>query len=167
MKTVKKSFFRFFDKIIVLLLGCSGVLTGCEFYRDEYGMPSADFELKGTVTSSVTSEPLKNIRVIRSVGYEKQSGDTIYTDGNGKYAYTFSGFPGLKFPLKFEDIDGEANGGQFLTKEIEVTFTQADLEKKGDGHWYSGKFVKTQDAALERVTYAIPEYGIPTTSFQP
>ena len=169
MKTVKKSFFRFFDKIIVLFLSSLGVLTGCGSHLDEYGMPHASFELKGTVTDNVT-QPIQNIRVVRPFGYEDIyggiPGDTIYTDKDGKYAFAFEGFPSQKYQLKFEDIDGEENGGLFQTKEIEGEFTQTDLVEKGKG-WYDGKYAKTQDAELERIEMPVPEYGVLATSFQP
>jgi hypothetical protein len=43
MKILGKYFFRFFDKVVVLLLSFVGILTGCEKYLDEYGMPHADY----------------------------------------------------------------------------------------------------------------------------
>ena len=168
MKTVKKSFFRLFDKIIVLLLSTVGVFSACNTMPEygmlvEYGMPHADFELKGTVTDE-TSQPIQNIRVVHQFGYENSYSDTIYTDENGKYAFNGSAW---KYQLKFEDIDGEENGGLFQTKEIEGGFTQADLVEKGDGRWYDGKFVKTEDVKLEKIdVVVVPMYG-PPTSFLP
>ena len=175
MKKMKKSFFRLFDKMIVTLLGCSGVLIGCDWINPqfEYGSPHADFELKGTVTDVATAQPIKNIRVVRPHFLDFESeyipGDTIYTDEKGQYAFTFGGdLRGGNYQLKFEDIDGEDNGGLFQTKEIEGQFTQADLVEKGDGRWYDGKFAKTEDVALDPEEYQVePMYGPPTTSFQP
>ena len=180
MEIVKKSFFRFLDKVIVLLLGAFGMFAACNNPDDtpvEYGMPYADFELKGTVTSSVTSEPIQNIRVVyphfSESEYEnlpleyKFSGDTTYTDQNGKYTLAFGGSTWAQHRLKFEDIDGEENGGQFLRKEIQVGFTSADRVKAGQG-WYEGKFAKTQDVELQQeIHYPVPEYGPPSTTFQP
>ena len=173
MKTIKKSFFRSFDKIIVLLMSGFGLFSACGLIATDYGMPMplygmplADFELKGTVTNSATSEPIKNIRVIRPSHYDDNYGDTVYTDGNGKYTYVFSDYPELSYRLKFEDIDGEDNGGLFKPQEIEGEFTQADMVKKGDKRWYNGKYVKTQNVALEQA-YPAPEYGVRQTSFQP
>ena len=176
MKTMKKSFFRLFDKMIVLLLGGFGMFGACNVFTSgdmpeetpvEYGMPHAAFVLQGTVTGKVTAQPIQNIRVVRPFGYENQYGDTTYTDENGKYAYLFGDFPEIKYQLKFEDMDGEDNGGRFQTKEVEVQFTQADQVEKGQG-WFYGKFVKTEDVALDpEEFYANPEYGILHTSFQP
>ena len=164
---MKKSFFRLFDKIVVLLLGCAGILTSCDQYVDEYGMPHADFELKGAVTSKATAQPIQNIRVVRpyfpglELGYTP--GDTVYTDKDGKYAFAFGGWL-EKYQLKFEDIDGEENGGLFQPIEIEGKFTQADQVEKVKG-WYEGKFVKTENVTLEPVN--TPEYGVLPTSYRP
>ena len=177
MKTIKKSFFRSFDKIIVLLLSGFGMFSACDLFEPqlEYGMPHADFVLQGTVTDEATSQPIKNIRVVRPLFPDLKPecectpipGDTIYTDEKGQYAFTFGDFPGSKYLLKFEDMDGEDNGGLFQTKEVEGKFTQADQVKKGDNHWYDGKFVKTQDVKLEQAAYPTPMYGVRQTSFQP
>ena len=168
MKTVKKSFFRLFDKVILLLLGGFGMFNACDTMLLEYGMPHADYELKGIVTNDATSQPIRNIRVVRphfpNVELEYMPGDTIYTDETGKYAFAFGGLI-EKYQLKFEDIDGPDNGGLFQTKEIEGEFTQADRVEKGNG-WYSGFFVKTEDVVLEQVVN-VPEYGILPTRFQP
>jgi len=165
MKIMKKSFFRFFDKVILLLLGGSGMFSAC---MTDYGMPYAEYEVKGTVTNSVTSQPIQNVRIVgphfSSVESGYVRGDTVYTDENGKYAFALGG--SSTYQLKFEDIDGEENGGLFQTKKIEGTFTQADQVEKGKG-WYKGRFVKTEDVALEREPQAAPMYGPPTTSFQP
>ena len=56
---MKKSFIKFFDKIILLLLGFSGIFYAC--YK--YGMPADEFEIKGTVTDYST-KPIKNIRIV-------------------------------------------------------------------------------------------------------
>jgi putative lipoprotein (rSAM/lipoprotein system) len=176
MKTIKKSFFRGFDKIIVLLLGSFGMFSACNDEMPlEYGMPHADFEIKGTVTNNTTSQPIQNIRVVRPHFPDVESecectprpGDTIYTDKNGQYAFAFRDSPGPNYRLKFEDVDGEDNGGLFETKEIEGKFIQNDQVKKGDGRWYNGKFVKIEDAALNRVLLPAPEYGVLATCFRP
>ena len=172
---MKKALVKFFDKIIVLLLGFSGFFNGCAISDPtdeygspyaEYGMPHADFVIKGVITDKETSNPIQNIQVIRQIYPEY--GDTIYTNAEGEYAFEFGNFPPWPenaFHLKIEDIDGEENGGLFNTQEIDVMFTQADQVEKGKG-WYEGKFVKTQDIELDRIVIA-PEYGAPFVTFKP
>jgi len=169
---MKKTIIKFFDKIIVMLLGFSGIFSGCGIGIQpvEYGMPYAEFELKGVVTDKETSDPIQNIRVIRK--YPQYGailrGDTLYTDAEGNYVF----YEGIylennTFQLKIEDIDGEENGGHFESQEIDVKFTQVDQVKKGDGHWYGGKFAKKQNVKLERKNVPHPEYGMMPTTFKP
>ena len=134
---MKKTIIKLFDKIIVLLLAILGVFNSCR-QPEEYGTPHADYELKGIVTDKETSKPLKNIQI---VSYS----DTLYTDAEGKYSF-YNMMP--EFHLKVEDIDGEENGGEFETQEMDIKLTKADQVEKGKG-WYEGKYVKTQNIELE------------------
>jgi putative lipoprotein (rSAM/lipoprotein system) len=154
---------KFFDKILVILLGFFGIFNSCT-QPDEYGTPYADFEIKGVVTSKETGQPIQNIRVIRN----PFGSDTLYTDVDGKYYFQCGGssiYGGQTFHLKVEDIDGEANGGDFVPQEIEVVITEDDRIKKGDGKWYEGKFGKTVGIELER--FYTPEYGVAPAAFKP
>jgi len=167
---MKRVFIKIFDKIIVLLLGFSGVFSACDDPVCEYGMPHADYVIKGTVTDKETSNPIQNIRVIRQHPEYLEYGDTLYTDSEGKYAFEFGNFPPWSestFHLKIEDIDGKENGGYFGSKEIDVAITEADRVKKGDGRWYSGKFAKTQNIELNRIDTECPMYGVLQADFKP
>ena len=142
---MKKPIIKFFDKVILLILGLSPILYSCE----KYGMPSATYELKGKVTSKNTSYPIKHIQITTQMKYERP--DTLYTNSRGEYYYKVIGFP-LDQPLylKFEDIDGEENGGEFISQEVDIIFDDADLIKKGKDKWDNGTFAKTQNIQLER-----------------
>jgi putative lipoprotein (rSAM/lipoprotein system) len=161
---------EFFDKVIILLLSAVGFLTGCDEIGGgnvaEYGVPNADYELKGTVTDEITSQSIQNIRVIRPVQSLEYS-DTTYTDKDGKYHFVFNDFPNDTYQLKFEDIDGGENGGEFITAEVEGVFTKNDQVQKGNGHWYDGKFVKTHDITLNRQETIGPMYGVLPAPFKP
>jgi len=147
---MKKLSIKFFDKIIVWLLGLGGIFIGDSCV--EYGTRIncfRDFEIKGVVTDKVNDRPIQNIRVIRQIDTSSSNyGDTLYTNSEGKYSFKFewSTCPDLEtatFPLKIEDIDGEENGGYFNTKEIDVTFTRADWKKKEE------KYEITQNIELD------------------
>ena len=148
---MKKLFLKPFDKIILSLLAIFG-FTQCEM-PVEYGTPSADFIIKGTITDSISSTPVANIRVIRgdstSLAYPRF--DTIYTDVNGKYQTTVRSFPveSPTFHLKVDDMDGAQNGGDFQRKTVEVVFTSSDWIEKKSG-WYAGKAQKTVDIKLKK-----------------
>jgi len=146
-----KPIIKFFDRIIVILLGFLGACSSFN-QPDEYGMPYAEFEIKGLVTNKENADPIQNIRIIRN------SYDTLYTNQEGKYVFNFfydmAPYPENVYHLKIEDIDGEENGGDYKTQEIDVKITQDDRVQKGSG-WYEGKFAKTQNIELEYK--AVPE----------
>ena len=133
---MKKISIKFFDKIIVWLLGLGGIFIGDSCV--EYGTRIncfRDFEIKGVVTDKVNAQPIQNILVIRQIYPDSPNyGDTLYTNSEGKYSFKFqwpSDCKGLgTFPLKIEDIDGEENDGYFESKALEITFSQSDWKKK-------------------------------------
>jgi len=155
---MKKPIIKLFDKVILLLLGSSAVLYSC--YK--YGMPVDEFELNGVITDK-TYEPVQNIRVIR------ETYDTLYTNAEGKYSFKFWN-EGRFTHLKVEDIDGEENGGEFTTQEINVRFTDADLVKKGKKDKTADKYVKNRNIILWKIDEEPPgivEYGPPFAPFKP
>jgi len=140
---MSKLVIKFWDRIVVVLLGVVG-LSSIVYSCMKYGDPAAEYcEINGVVTDKETSNPIQNIQVVRWRDYS----DTTYTDADGKYAFGRR----WKFDshIKFEDIDGEANGGEFETQEIDVKFTEADLVKKGKGNKTADRYVKTQNIELE------------------
>ena len=134
-----KQVIKFWDKIIVVLLGVVGVVSsGCG--KLEYGVIAADYEIKGTVTNKAKKQ-IQNIQVVKL--YNEYGGDTLYTDSKGKFHFKFHGHSHRPLKFKIEDIDGEANGGEFETQEIEVKFTQDDKMEED-------KFAKTINIELEK-----------------
>jgi putative lipoprotein (rSAM/lipoprotein system) len=158
---MKKPVIKLFDKILVILLGFLGIFNSCT-QPDEYGTPHADYEINGIVTNQEDGQPIQNIRVISHY-------DTLYTNSEGGYVFQFHGFSPpddqRTFHLKVEDIDGEANGGDFAPQEMDVIITKDDRVKKGDGKWYEGKFAKTVNIELNALD--APEYGVPQEIFKP
>jgi len=134
---MKKRVIKIFDKIILLLLGFSGVLYSCY----EYGAIADEYEVNGTVTDK-TGKPIQNIRVISPNPFDS---DISYTNSEGKFHTKNYGHP----YLTIEDIDGEENGGDFETQKINVEFTDADLVKKGRGEKTPDIYKKTINIELE------------------
>ncbi|GHT24206.1 hypothetical protein AGMMS4957_16850 [Bacteroidia bacterium] len=175
---MKKGCIKLFDKLIVVLLGATGLFAGCKIddpldeYGSpvaEYGVPVAMYEINGRVTDAATSEPIRDIRVVRPWYWNEPSpefGDTTYTDEAGKYHFEFGDFPNPNkdYQLRFADIDGEENG-TYGFKTVEGEFTKDDQVEQSTG-WYGGKFVKTQDVTLDEPLVA-PMYGVPSAPFQP
>jgi len=152
---MKKSIIKFFDKIILLLLGSTAVLySSCD-----YGMPVENFEINGVISDSAHT-PIQNIRVVNN------KRDTLYTNSKGEYSFEFWG-PDYAH-LKIEDIDGEENGGEFRSVEFNVKFTDADLVKKGKRNKTGDKFRKTKNITLYRTDEIPPiEYGPMAAPFKP
>jgi putative lipoprotein (rSAM/lipoprotein system) len=144
---MKKQSIKFFDKIIVTLLGFLGLFNSCDYNKDEYGSPSADYELKGIIIDKETSKPIENIQVVLQKYSDYR--DTVFTDIQGKYELQSGLLENKTCYLKIEDIDGEDNGGDFASQEMEIKFTKDDQVKKGSG-WYEGKYVKTQNIELKK-----------------
>ena len=159
---MKKYILRPFDKIIIALLTIIGSLTGCDFIHTpvEYGVPYADYVIKGTVTDSITSTPVQHVRVTITQNHPFTRNDSALihidtlafkeTDSAGNYDIQFQSFPleELTFKVKADDIDGTANGGDFTSQQKDVLFKQSDLS--GGKGWYNGKAVKTIDIKLKK-----------------
>ena len=154
---MKKSIINFFDKIIVLLLGIAGVATACQYECESYanvppshirfpegtalyGMPSSVFTvIKGEVKDQANN-PIPNIRVIAD------QSDTLYTDAQGKYIYKFDTYcPDF---LTFEDIDGDAHGGEFASQVRDIIVTDKDKVNQKKCSELGNMFVKTENVKL-------------------
>jgi putative lipoprotein (rSAM/lipoprotein system) len=159
---MKKLILKRYDRIIIVILGLIGFLTGCNLIHPplvEYGVPHAEYEMKGTVTDSITSSPVQNIRVI--ISQTQNNGnlasptiDTLSikeTDSSGKYDILITHFPSdsIIFHVRVDDMDGTANGGDFNSQTKDVLFRQTDLTGT-TGDWYDGHALKTVDFKLKK-----------------
>jgi len=129
-----------YNFLITGLLAMLGFATACDS-KDEYGVPSAKFIVKGKVKSAKTDKPIENIRV-------SMQGDTAFTNVDGFYQVIDEfGFPGDQiYNVEFEDIDGELNG-EFNDSNSTVEFVDPKF-KGGTGDWYSGETSKEFDIKL-------------------
>jgi putative lipoprotein (rSAM/lipoprotein system) len=143
-----------------MLLGFSPIFYGCP----KYGMVADQFEIRGTVTNT-QQQPIKNIRIVRERNYGR--GDTVYTNAEGRYIINPFNLSRIEC-LKVEDIDGEENGGEFLSQELMVQFTDKDIVEKARGNKRGNKFVKIQNIRLYRVDEEIPiAYGPLAAPYKP
>jgi len=123
---------RFLNYLLVLLgyataTSCESITVLCE-----YGTPTMDFEVSGKVVNQ-KSEPIAGIKVSCHV-FTEPGTVTAVTSKDG--SFSISGTSGSP-TLKFEDIDGTENGGEFSDKTEKIKVEQV---KEGDGHWYRGKY---------------------------
>lgn len=124
------------------LLGFTACSDGPDDIPLEYGVPTANFQVKGSVTST-DGVPLKGIQVIFS------DADTVYTDAAGKFGTKeISSFPDYNLKVSFNDVDGEENGGTFKSTSIALKEMEAKELEKGDG-WYEGKIEFSTKGAVK------------------
>ena len=151
MKLKLLSFYSQLLSFCLVLLGFNACGNQPDEYgvmHAEYGVPSAKYNVQGKVVSSEAEKaPVKGIRVVVISDVEESEnpylrGDTTYTDSEGKFEVKWHGFPSddSKFKVKFQDIDGEANG-LFEDKSQIVEFRDP-VYKNGDGRWYEGEALK-------------------------
>lgn len=146
-----KKLISIISRLLLSLMGLS--FASC---REEYGCPHADFRAMGMVTDD-EGQPISGIRVVMSADYPnpnvKGPSDTLWTGPEGTYMYAPKDFYASDYPFlesvkfKFEDVDGEANGGEFSKVEIEVPVFQVE---PGDGNWYQGSYQSGVDVTMFR-----------------
>jgi putative lipoprotein (rSAM/lipoprotein system) len=134
MKKIYRPFIKGTNWALAGLLSLLGFT--CEDAPAEYGVPHADYSVKGTVTDAAgTAIPGIEIRIKAHGEYEVN--EPAYTNEQGGFDVTYGAFPKEKFVLTATDVDGEANGS-FKADSVEVVFSKNDFYKKGDDRWYEG-----------------------------
>jgi len=153
---------------ILTLLG----FTGCEKNGvDEYGVPYADYTIKGEVVNKATGKPVEGIQV----GYYFGCWGCMYgviltpyvpkarvlTNAKGEFKLTDRFSLGevqveegrITLPVSVEDIDGEKNG-LFFSKFLQVDMSKAEPSGKPK-KWYDGEYtvnVKIELTEIEQET---------------
>ena len=145
---------------ILSMLGFTGCLKEPTV---EYGMPHADYTVKGKVVNKATGKPVLGIRVTYNSGNTPEYGipstpyapkSSVITDANGTFkltekSYNLYPYTQEKIPVFVEDIDGEENG-LFHPEIIEVDFRNAEQTGKRD-HWYEGEYTVTLNVELTEI----------------
>jgi putative lipoprotein (rSAM/lipoprotein system) len=159
---MKVRFHRWYNALLTSLLsmlgyGCS-LENGMDMYGTpvicEYGAPHADYIFKGVVTDEAGT-PIEGIKTSIKQVYETGTNvyvngiDSVKTDAEGHYEMQYDGMKNPNTKLIVEDIDGEANGGEFQNDTLDVDFNKAVQTKKGNG-WYEGAFEIFKDIKLKK-----------------
>ena len=146
---MKVRFNRWYHAVMAALLAMLGY-ESCESEGlCEYGTPISDYIVKGVVTD----EAGKTILGIKTkFVHDLYDGEkTAMTDGSGNYVIQAKSYPDLyKCQLIVEDIDGEANGGEFLSDTLDLSTKKPVQVKKGDGGWNEGTYELSQDIQLKK-----------------
>ena len=160
---MKIRFYRWYNAVLTALLSMLGYGCALEEPMDEYGTPviceygapTADYIVKGTVTDEA-GKPIQGIKTSLKQSWQTETGpyvfgiDSIQTSESGNFQLKSNEIPAGQTKLIFEDIDGEANGGEFLSDTLDVDYEKAVKTKDGDGRWYSGVYEITQNVKLKK-----------------
>lgn len=149
---MKARFLTLWGKIVAAIVSVFG-LHGCDIHAVDYGCPCAEFTMKGTVTTEENT-PLEDIRVTVEVwsvaGNDKRQmyEKTTCTDADGKVSVN-TGFVYVpdSVSVKIDDVDGEANGGDF---QSQVLSPKVVMTKDKDGEWFEGSYESTFNVKLQK-----------------
>ena len=161
---MKKIFIKSTNWVLAGIIGFFG-FAGCErFGADMYGVPSADYKIKGTVVNEANGKPIPGVRAGFSPSewdedayglkpeYYWGTGTFVITNANGAFTLTArggSGFIENIATVYLEDIDGEENG-LFQPRKADVDFKDAVKGGKPSG-WYGGEYTITTTIQLAEV----------------
>lgn len=145
-------------RLIYFLLSLLGFgAVSCDGSNDVcmYGVPTAKYVVNARVVDP-EGNPIKGIEVVVSEGedFEDESAlllETTTNDDGTLVENITHGWPRRKLYVRFTDVDGEENGGEF-EEHIKDAYACHETNKieDGDGNWYSGGYeVKVGEITLE------------------
>ena len=146
---------RWYNAGLTALLSMLGY--GCSTSEDPtyvamYGAPTDRFQMKGLVTDEAGT-PIQGIKMSLRQTFPRSDEfglDSVQTDAFGSYLLSNRGFILLDTKLIAEDIDGEANGGDFQSDTLDVDFEKAILIEEGDGRMKGDTYEVYQDIKLKK-----------------
>jgi len=145
-KLLRKSKYSFLIKqnaILAFIISLLGFMPAC--HHMEYGIPTAEYILKGKVKSTNTNQPIENIKVSSSGNYNNP---VVYTNNEGYFSIHFNGDAYSKnYTYIFQDTDSLQNGN-YKDKDTIISFEGIALTG-GNGKWDEGTAEKTVDIFLD------------------
>lgn len=129
-----------------VLFSCSVDKPGNDIMSSDTAETVANYQVTGTVSDG-SGAPVPGIRVVAdySTGPVYRA-DTLYTDKDGMFSKFLSAPRVDKFFMTFSDIDGTANGGEFVTKYLEI----APIRTEISSGYFGGSFIIRADVILDR-----------------
>lgn len=125
-------------RILNYLLGLLGVGAASCIPVAMYGTPHVEFSLSARVIDEA-GNPIQGIEVRTKSGqpFDHNTGIADYL-GNIE-AVSGSMWPDEQYEVVFLDVDGEYNGGEFESLELDIS-DKVKQTKKGSGDWYQGTY---------------------------
>lgn len=102
--------------------------------KEQFGDPYMLFEIHGKVVD-VDGNPIKGIQVASGIS------DVQTTNVNGNFTFYGKSAPSSMVVLTFEDKDGADNGGEFVSRSMEVSLnekTPGSLDGSFKGTFFAG-----------------------------
>lgn len=168
---MKVRFYHWYNAVLAALLALMGFEScgGADEYGTpvvEYGMPNVSFQVKGNVTNE-EDKPIEGIKVGVNMRYEYNdaqgnhhveyqdyfNNNTAITDSEGNFqtpSRTTGGIDNPDLKLIIEDVDGEANGGEFQSDTLDLKDLPRQQIQNGDGRWYNGGYELTANIKLKK-----------------
>ena len=122
-------------RILNYLLGLMGIgAVSCSMY----GTPYVEFSLSARVVDEA-GNPIQGIEVRTKSGqpFDDKTGYADYL-GNIKAKCSYM-WPSEPDEVVFLDVDGEYNGGEFESLELDIS-DKVKQTKEGSGDWYQGTY---------------------------
>ena len=112
-----------------------------------YGSPSVDYRVIGEV-SDEEGNPLEGIRVIVEKNF--RMADTVYTDTKGVFQTENIHSGGFYIhDVAFDDVDGEAGGGEFESVKVPIEDFERKKIKEGEG-LYNGEYELSNKVQMKK-----------------
>ena len=158
---MKVRFSRWYNAVLTALLSVLGFSCSIDEPDEygpiimEYGTPYADYVFKGSVTDEAGT-PIQGIKTSLKSVFDNENEhyvlglDSVETDVSGNYQLKYVGTQDRGLKIIVEDIDGEANGGEFLSDTLDIDYKKAVQTKKSDEFWYEGAYDISQDIKLKK-----------------
>lgn len=153
---MKKKILLHLSKVFTLIVA-SVLFISCNT-NNEIGTSNTMFVISGTVTDSVGSTPISNIKLvltksypITSAGISSVKTDTVFkgfSDALGTYKFQFYTLPpnDMTFKLNASDIDGNQNG-TYNDRNVTVLIESFNWDRKASDV-NGGRVTKTQNVKL-------------------
>jgi putative lipoprotein (rSAM/lipoprotein system) len=131
---------RWYQAVLTVLLSMLG-FESCSHDdpgTEEYGTPYVNYIIKGTVTDEA-GKPIPGIEIFAPAPLHSSLGfNRTLTDESGTFGFSELSLFGDGI-LIADDIDGEANGGEFKSDTLKITEMTTKKIEDGKG-WYGGKY---------------------------
>lgn len=125
-------------RLLNYLMGLMGIGVASCIPVAMYGTPHVEFSLSARVIDEA-GNPIQGIVVTSKEGcqFDYKTGLSDYLGNIDAYGGSF--WPGEQYKVVFHDVDGEYNGGEFESLELDISDKVTQTEK-GEGDWYQGSF---------------------------